>query len=177
MRFRSFCTLFLLCLGAIPSQLLAAPPPGFQNESVLSGVGVPMSLLFLPDGRMLVLTKRGEILISDPSVTPAQTSSYMTITNINTGGETGLIDGVLDPDFSTNRMFYVYYTSGSPATGRIARFEHQENGGGLSSTGNLSSEEVLWEDTDGYPGSDHAHYGGGLDFGPAGCLYLTVVST
>ena len=169
--YRLFVVALVACtLGA--SIAHAAPPPGFNNELLLSGVGVPMSLFFLPDGRVLVLTKRGEILISDPNAVPVQTSSYMTLTNINTGGEKGLIDGVLDPDFENNGFFYLYYTRSSPGHGRIARFEHQENTGGLSSTGDASSEFLVWQDADTYLGE--SHYGGGLDFGPDGALYLPI---
>lgn len=39
----------------------------------------------------------------------------------------------------------------SPGSMRVSRFTHRENGGGLASRGELASETVLWEDTDGFP--------------------------
>jgi len=155
------------------SRAYAAPPPDFVNELVLGSISQPISMSFLPDGRILILKKGGEILIGDPSAPlPLATSSYMTLTNINTGSERGLIDIALDPDFGSNGYFYLYYMPASPQRGRIARFTHQENAGGLTSTASPASEVFLWEDTEGY--GSCCHYGGGLDFGPDGNLYLTL---
>ena len=46
-----------------------------------------------------------------------------------------------------------------------------EGAGGLASTADAGSEVILWTDTDGY--SSCCHYGGGLDFGPDGKIWLT----
>jgi glucose/arabinose dehydrogenase len=95
----------------------------------------------------------------------------MTLENVFSSGERGLIDVALDPDFANNGHFYLYYTPLLPSRPVISRFTHQENGGGLTSTADPASELVLWLDTDGYISS--IHFGGGLDFGPDGKLYLT----
>ncbi len=147
---------------------------GFTDEqvvtrAVLSPGFLPISMTFLPDNRMLLLSKNGEIRIVDPAT--GSNSLYMTINNIDDGQERGLLDITLDPDFENNGYFYLYYTPDSPENARIARFTHEESSGGLTSTGNLSSELVVWEDTDGYLSC--CHYGGGLDFGPDGKLWLT----
>src|SRR6266550_4918595 len=81
----------------------------------------------------------------------------------------------IDPNFPTAPYIYLYYTPASGPNGarsRVARFTHVENSGGLTSRGNLASEVILWQDTDGYDSC--CHYGGGLDFGPDGNLWLTV---
>lgn len=151
----------------------ASPPQNFTNELVTSTVTQPVALAFLPDGRMLIVEKGGRILVSDPSSLPLSRATYMTITNISADDERGLLNLVLDPGFGiSNNYFYVYYHPGSPEIGRIARFTHLENTGGLTSRGDLTSEFVVWEDTEGYPAC--CHYGGGLDFGPDGNLYLTI---
>ncbi len=143
---------------------------GFTEEVVVSeGLGQPLSIAFLDDNRMIVIEKSGRVLIADPET--GTTSVYMQMTNINSGQERGLLDITLDPDFASNGYFYVYYTPGSPQKARISRFTHEENSGGLTSTANPSSEVVLWQDTDGYDAC--CHYGGGLDFGPDGKLWLT----
>jgi len=140
-------------------------PPSFQDEPVLAGLNLPVNLATLPDGRMLVLQKGGEIRIFDPQVTPVTSTVYMTITDIESGGERGLASLVFDPDFATNGYFYVYYTHASSARNRISRFMHEGN------SASLSSEIVIWQDNEVW--SDCCHYGGGLDFGPDGKLYLT----
>ncbi|MFV0634750.1 PQQ-dependent sugar dehydrogenase [Demequina sp.] len=146
---------------------------GFSDEAVLTtGLAEPIAMEFLPDGRMLVLQKGGQIKIGDPSSVPMTTEVYLTLTDINTGAERGLLDIALDPDFVTNGYFYLYYHPGSTERGRIARFTHAENAGGTSSRGEAASEAIVWQDVEGYGAC--CHYGGGLDFGPDGNLWLTV---
>ena len=143
---------------------------GFADQSVVSsGLNQPITVEFLPDNRMLVLEKDGTIWIADPESGNKQV--YMQLTNINSGQERGLLDITLDPDFSSNGYFYLFYTPSNPSKASIARFEHQDNAGSLTSRGDLSSETQIWQDTDGYLSC--CHYGGGLDFGPDGKIWLT----
>ena len=147
---------------------------GFSDEAVISSdISQPISMAFFADGRQLILEKTGNLWIADPN--SGGLMEYMTITNISTGGERGLLDITLAPDFDPAQpgadYFYLYYTPASPELARVARFEHQENLGGLTSTGDLTSEVAIWQDTDGY--LTCCHYGGGLDFGPDGKLWLT----
>ena len=166
-------TAVLVLLTALAHTPAAAadPPVNFTNEIVLPAISQPMSMRFLPDGRLLVLLRGGEILITDPGETPASSAAYMTVTNLNDSQERGAYDIAIDPNFNVNGLFYLYYTPDSPSLPRISSFFHQENLGGLTSTGDITSEVVLWEDTDGYTAC--CHYGGGLDIGPEGRLWLT----
>lgn len=146
----------------------------FADEVVISGgLSQPISMAFLPDGRQLILQKGGMIWITDPD--SGALSPYMQLTNLNSGGERGLLDITLAPDFDPTApgddYFYLYYTPASPQFARIARFAHLENEGGLASRGDLNSQVLIWQDTDGY--LTCCHYGGGLDFGPDGKLWLT----
>jgi len=141
---------------------------GFSDETVLDGMNQPLEMTFLPDGRMLVLKKGGRVLIADPET--GQRETYMTITDINTRNERGLLGIALDPDFAQNGHFYLYYTDGQKYNG-ISRFTHVENSSGLSSRGDLASEVEFWENPD---ASDESccHFGGGFGIGPDGKLYL-----
>ncbi len=139
--------------------------PNFNNEIVVSGLSSPTSAEFLPDGRALILEKDGRILITNPQDTVPTVNTYLTLPDILTSGEKGLIDIALDPDFSTNNHIYLYYTLGSDRSFQISRFTHQGN------TADLNSEVVIWKDPN--PASSPDHFGGGLDFGPDGKLYLT----
>ncbi|GIG55125.1 PQQ-dependent sugar dehydrogenase [Demequina activiva] len=146
---------------------------GFSDEAVLTtGLNQPISLDFLPDGRMLVLEKGGQIKIGNPATVPMVTEVYLTLQDITINAERGLIDIAISPDFASTGEFFLYYTPTSTQRARIARFDHVENTGGTTSRGDLSSEFVVWEDTTGY--TSCCHYGGGLDFGPDGNLWLTV---
>ncbi|MGL5081672.1 MAG: PQQ-dependent sugar dehydrogenase, partial [Microcoleaceae cyanobacterium] len=140
--------------------------PNFTNELVLSGLVDPISMEWLPDGRALILSKLGTVYIADLEASVPTFSTYMTLPDINTASEKGLIDIALDPNFETNNHFYLYYTLGSNKQFQISRFEHQGN------TGSLNSETVIWQDPTAAGPPDH--YGGGLNFGPDGKLYLTL---
>lgn len=144
----------------------------FREETVLSGLSQPMMVEFLPDGRMLVLEKAGKMYIADPETGEKQV--YMDLTSqTESGGERGLLDIALDPNFESNGYFYVFY---SPTEGetkdRIARFTHRENAGGLTSRGDKSTEKLIWQHNRKW-GWNAYHHGGGLDIGPDGKLYLT----
>ena len=170
----------LLLWLLLPANVQAQLPANFVDEPVISELSQPVSMVFLPDGRLLVLQKGGTIVVADPSQSWS-TATYMTIANIESGNERGLLDITLDPNFETNGYFYLYYSPDSPEGFRISRFTHQENMGGLTSTGSYSSEFVVW--TEQWPGTVNTnvgvyqpccHYGGGLDFGPDGKLWLTI---
>lgn len=168
-----------LVLADLPLILKATPPSGFVLERVIDGLEQPISMRFLPDGRLLLALKQGKIYIVNVSATPATYQIYMDLASsqhahgLVSTQERGVLDLAIDPNFPGSPYVYVFYTPNSGPNGqlaRVARFTHQQNSGGLSSRGSLTSEMILWEDTDAYDSC--CHYGGGLDFGPDGNLWL-----
>ncbi len=169
MNLRSNLRLALAGLFLVLSSAVAfAVPPGFQQEVVLSGRVQPVFLTVLPDGRMLLLHKRGQITIFDPSVQPTTTQTYMTIpvTEIEIANERGLTSMALDPDFENNNYIYVYYTHEPTLQNRIERFTHQGD------TADFSSRVLIWEDSE--DALLCCHFGGGIGFGPDDKLYLMI---
>lgn len=165
--------------GLLPAA--AEPPARFAVEDVLTGIEQPMGLRFLPDGRMLVIQKKGLVRIVDLSTTPASSATYLNLESgahphgIEADQERGLIDIAIDPGFPAQPYIYLFYTPRTGPNGpraRVARFTHRQNSGGLSSRADPASEVILWQDTNGYDSC--CHYGGGLDFGPDGKLWLTL---
>src|SRR5690606_14820944 len=77
-RFTWLAALVLLAFATMPMGG-AAPPARFAVEDVLTQVEQPMSLRFLPDGRMLLLQKKGLIRIVDTSTTPAASAVYLNL--------------------------------------------------------------------------------------------------
>ena len=146
---------------------------GFSDELVADNLNQPIALDFLPDGRMLILEKGGQIWIADPNSGARQ--PYLQLQNIDSAGERGLLEIAVHPDFDPavegTDFIYVYYTPATPRKARIARFAHTDESGGLTSHADQESETIIWEDTDGYLSC--CHFGGGLDFGPDGKLWLT----
>jgi glucose/arabinose dehydrogenase/uncharacterized beta-barrel protein YwiB (DUF1934 family) len=147
--------------------------PDFSSSTFLDGINQPMAMTFLPDGRMLVLEKPGVVEITDPEDGTKTTQTYLDISEqVDDGRERGLIDITLDPNFEENGYVYLFYSNSDDEKNRIARFTHQENGGGLQSTADESSEFLVWEETTEIDSC--CHQGAGLDFGPEGKLWATM---
>ena len=79
-------------------------------------------------------------------------------------GEGGLLGLVLDPEFATNRAFYIYYTAnlGGGILNRVARWQ-------LSKDKTSASEQSIVVDN--IPARQY-HNGGRLRIGPDGMLYI-----
>ncbi len=144
----------------------------FTDELVLTLPTEPLSLTNLPDGRMLVLEKTGAIKIFDPRVAVPTASAYLTVPNVQSNQERGLTDIAIDPNFATNGYFYVYFSNSVTKKVQISRFTHNFQ----TSKANPNSQVVIWQDPEvsGAGNGQCCHYGGGLDFGPDGKLYLTL---
>jgi len=115
----------------------------------------------MPDGRLLVPERHGRVRVIDTARGTADIA--LTIDNVFTEGEAGLLGLALDPAFASNRLVYVYYTARSSggAANRVVRY--RESGGRLA-------EPVVLLDN--IP-ANTIHDGGRLRFGPDGLLYIT----
>ncbi|MEP4078286.1 PQQ-dependent sugar dehydrogenase [Haloferula sp.] len=174
---RSFFAALIGALAVI-SPASAAPPANFAVEDIVTGIDQPMSIRFFPDGRMLLAQKKGQLSIAEVLGSNRNVADYGNLTShvfgLNFSNERGVLDLAIDPDFATAPYIYILYTPSSTPGGaklRVSRFLHVENSGGITSQIDLSSEQLLWEDTDGYDSC--CHFGGGLDFGPEGRLWIT----
>jgi glucose/arabinose dehydrogenase len=132
----------------------------FRVETMLTGLEVPWSLTFAPDGRLFVTERPGRVRI----VTLGGDSELaLTLDGVFTQGEAGLLGLALDPQFSQNRFVYLYYsaTASGGAVNRIVRYREVNS--------RLGERVVL---LDGIPAAN-IHDGGRLRFGPDGLLYAT----
>jgi glucose/arabinose dehydrogenase/chitodextrinase len=139
----------------------------FQNEVLATGFDLPTSIEFMPDGRMLVVELKGVIKVMSAPYTQASPTPFLQIANIaNTGVQQGIFDVALDPNFSSNHYYYVFYTANSPNRDRLSRFTAN-----ASLTGTVAgSELILYEDPQ--TASDE-HHGGAVFFDNAGKLFFT----
>jgi glucose/arabinose dehydrogenase len=153
-----FLLVALLMLMFIERSDAQTFPTNFQRVTVASGLVSPSAIEFLPDGRVLVCQKGGQLrVIKNGSLltTPALTLS------VNTSGERGLIGVAADPSFAANRFVYLYYSTSGTTKNRVSRFTMN---GDL-----LSGEQILLD----FPNDTHMyHNGGGITFGADGKLYI-----
>jgi glucose/arabinose dehydrogenase len=76
----------------------------------------PWGMVFLPDGRMLVTQKSGSMVIVSAdggSISPPLGG----VPAVDTGGQAGLLDVALDPDFATPGSNWVYFSYAEPGAG------------------------------------------------------------
>lgn len=162
------CGLALLAGAlAVPSQQLdPRQQQPFASEAITDHTE-PWAIAFLPDDRVLVTERRGNLILVDPV---AKTKGTITgVPAVAYGGQGGLHDVALHPDFANNTLIYISYaeSAGGGAGGAVMRaaLVLDENGGG-----SLAAEEVIWR---------HSQTAGGglqfacrLLFGPDGALWI-----
>jgi glucose/arabinose dehydrogenase/Ca2+-binding RTX toxin-like protein len=160
----------------------ATLPPAFEDQVVVTGALEPIDLAFTPDGRMLIASQKGRLLVhKNGQLLQTPALDLTTARKICTANDHGLMGVAVDPNFSTNGYVYLFYTfnksnvtcptgdlwdSTSPTNpvNRISRF--QMTGDTIDPT----TERVL---VDNIPTDQH-HSGSGLGFGKDDFLYISV---
>ena len=96
-----------------------APPPlpsGSPRATTLdSSLSAPWGMAFLPDGRMLITQKSGSMVIV--SADGGGKVDVAGVPAVATGGQGGLLDVALDPDFTTSPWVYFTYSEAGPGNG------------------------------------------------------------
>lgn len=91
---------------------------GAPKTTVLnSGLSNPWGMAFLPDGRMLVTQKSGNMVIVSPDGASISAAFSPGLPGLVSGGQGGLLDVVLDPDFSIASNPVVYWTFSEAGAG------------------------------------------------------------
>ena len=142
------------------------PPAGAVKATVLgASLSSPWGLAFLPDGRMLVTQKGGSMVIvsADGASVGAPISG---LPAVNSGGQGGLLDVALDPDFTTTPwVYFTFSEDGAGGTGTaLARGQLVNNA--------LTDVAVIWRQQPKVSGT--GHYGSRIVFRPDKTLYVAV---
>ena len=84
------------------------PPAGFVVENAFPSAtfGLPVQLVFMPDGRRLVVEKGGVVWAITPAGDRLQTPFINLSARVLSNGDRGLLGVALDPDFTSNRWVY-----------------------------------------------------------------------
>ena len=160
---------FLLSVSAcfLAACASADAPRPFTVEPVAS-FDEPWAMAFLPDGRLLVTEKAGRLLLVDRDGTASGPVSG--VPAVDYGGQGGLGDVALHPDFDDNRLLYLSYAEAGDGNTRgaaVARGVLELDGDG----GTLSDVEVIWRQVPKVTG--RGHYGHRLLFDGDGHLFIT----
>jgi len=129
----------------------------------------PWSLAFLPDGRMLVTGRTGSLRLY-----AANAQSFNLISGLpalDTGGQGGLLDVVLDPNFGSNRRIYFSFSeadSGNANNNGTAVARAELDTGAMA----LVNLQVIYRQLPKVASS--GHFGSRLVFDRDGHLFVTL---
>ncbi|MDO9451462.1 MAG: PQQ-dependent sugar dehydrogenase [Stagnimonas sp.] len=137
-------------------------------ETVTSGLENPWSLAFLPDGRMLVTERTGQMRIVNAA--GRKGAALTGLPKVSAKGQGGLLDVVLSPDFAQNST--VFFSYSEPRQGgngtAVAKARLALKGDG----GSLENVQVIFRQQ---PTIDSgAHFGSRLVFARDGNLFVTL---
>lgn len=162
---RRLLTLTLGLLLALCAQAQSELP--FKVEAI-SNFDEPWAMAFLPDGRMLVTEKKGNLYIVNQR--GQKTRSLRGVPDVDYGGDGGLGDVALHPQFAENGLIYLSYVEGGRGGVRgaaVLRATLNETNG----SGNLSDVEIIWRQ---YPKVvGYGHYSHRLLFDNDGYLFIS----
>lgn len=136
----------------------------FEVKVLASGLKFPWGMAFLPDGNMLVTERVGQLRIVSPDGHISKpVTGVPTVFNQKQGG---LLDVVLDPNFSNNRLIYLSYAEpeGNKAGTAVAKAELVN--------GHLKNLQVIFRQQPKTVGAQH--FGSRLVFAPDGNLFITL---
>ena len=150
-----------------------APQPAEMPEAtphvVAEGLPQAWALQILPDGRILITAKGGDMHVVMPD---GKVSARLEgVPEVDDRGQGGLLDVALAPDFdASNRIFFSYSEprdGGNGTSVASATLKLADAGGG-----SLEDVKVIFQQMPTYDGDKH--YGSRLVFGRGGELFVTV---
>ncbi len=166
MRMPLLFPLLVLTLGACAADGAHGrdPADAFQIET-LGTFDRPWAMAFLPDGRLLVTEKGGTLLLTAFDGSREQITG---VPAVDEGGQGGLGDVALHPDFSDNGLVYLSYAEAGDEGTRgaaVARARLDLDAGALQDL------EVIWRQAPKVSG--RGHYGHRLLFDDEGYLFIS----
>lgn len=136
--------LLLASACAAPASAAVSYPSGFEDQTLVSGLTLPMAVDWTPDGRTLVVDKLGRLSVVAAGGSTAQVV-YDRSPFVNSSADRGLLGLAVDSDFVNNHYVYLLYTydlkpltpdSEDPMVSQLSRVE-------LSANNTVSNETIL----------------------------------
>ncbi len=118
----------IFCTSAVTEENTPPDTPlGYTVQTIYESFNNPWGMTWLPDGRMLVTEKAGEILVfKNDKFTGEKLTGVPKVFN---NGQGGLLDIQIHPNYATNKWIYIAYAKPveGGATTAIARFKLNGN--------------------------------------------------
>lgn len=154
----------------VSARQMPDPPPAtdlftdYEIATLADGLAHPWGLAFLPDGRLLVTERAGRINLIDPR---SQTTSVLPGgPDVRAGGQGGLMDIRLSPDFARDALVYMSHACGTPDANNTCISRARFAGTALVDLETIFRAQPL-TDTD-------AQYGSRIQFLPDGTFIASI---
>ncbi|MEM8486594.1 MAG: PQQ-dependent sugar dehydrogenase [Bacteroidota bacterium] len=178
---RALNTFAMLAMSGVLFLLIAAPtmpavddpdkPNGFKEEAYATGLDSPWGMAFLPDGRLLVTEKIGNLRIVDTD--GAVSDPLGGVPEVCLCGQGGLLDVQLHPDYDENGWIYIAYAekrldADDKPIGWTAIMRARLDGMNL-----INQESIYQAPVETFSGRPH-HFGSRIVFDNDGYLYFSI---
>ncbi|MBM0104839.1 PQQ-dependent sugar dehydrogenase [Steroidobacter sp. S1-65] len=164
-------TVVLLAVyGTVSSKATAAPLIAAQAvvATPMAQFNEPWAMTFLPDGRLLVTEKRGQLKVY---TVDGSTATITGVPAVSYGGQGGLLDVVLHPAFAANNLVYFSFAEAGANNTRGTAVARARLSLSPQSGGSLSNVQVIWRQSPKVTGPNH--FGGRIAFGSDGRLWIS----
>ncbi len=136
----------------------------FTKTVLVENLNEPMEFELLPDGRVLIIERKGDIKLLNPEDQAIRTIHHLEVWHEY---EDGLLGITLDPNFSDNRWVYLFYSPpGDLPKQHVSRFTFSND------QLDMASEQVILEIP--VQRETCCHSAGSLEFGSDGNLFISV---
>ncbi len=159
---------FLLLTTILSTMVFAEETPLPFNKEPIATFNEPWAMTFLPDGRLLLTEKRGQLLLVSQS--GEKSRPIADVPDVDYRGQGGLGDVILHPDYTNNGLIYLSYAEagvGNVRGAAVARGRLVMADG----SNRLEDVEVIWRQNPKVTGG--GHYGHRLLFDAAGYLFIS----
>ena len=159
--------------AAAPPAGAAPSSPSFKVTELATGLDTPWALAFLPDGRMLITQRGGQLRLrnADGSAVNGGADQVAGVPVVAAVGQGGLLDVAVDPAFASTRRIYLSFAEREGADPSLngTAVARAELDAANRTLGNLT---VIYRQS---PKVDStAHFGSRLVFDRSGYLFVTL---
>lgn len=175
MKFQVFLTLstavLLYAQSAMAQKITASKSADYMLlvTELQSGLRSPWGMAFLPDKRMLITQKSGNILLVSADGLKIE-HTLGNLPQVAAQGQGGLLDVAIDPDFAQNKI--VYWTYAEPGVGKNKGLAGTAVARGILQNNSLQSIQVIYRQTPKVTGN--GHFGSRLVFDKDKALFITM---
>ncbi len=164
--------LFATVLGAGAVRAQTQLPTGFVDQLIVQNLQEPVGMAFLPDERLLVLERGGNVrLVTEGKL--GAVDPMLSLPDNDPSGDRGASGIAIDPRWPGKPYVYLYYSS----TDGHCKLERYTAGGDLDLSSSLYltlDPATRYEIIGDIPDLQNVHNGGTVRFGPDSMLYAAL---